>query len=50
MRTVETKIYEIQELSSKAREKAINNLRHTNVCHDWRDYTLECLCIDLGKI
>ncbi|MEN6291629.1 MAG: hypothetical protein ABFD07_06385, partial [Methanobacterium sp.] len=39
MRTIRTKIYKFEELSSDAQAKAIDNLRDINVDYDWWQFT-----------
>ena len=43
MRTIEVKLYQFEELSTEAKEKAIEKNRTTNVDHDWWDYTYESM-------
>lgn len=41
MRTVEMKVFTFDELSEKAKEKAIGNLRHINVDYNWWEFVYE---------
>lgn len=41
MRTIETTLYQFDELTDKAKERALNNCRECNVDHDWWDYIYE---------
>ena len=42
MRTIETVVYKFDELSDKAKEKAVENLFYVNLeCFDWWDSTYE---------
>lgn len=38
MQTITTTVYNFDELSKESQGKAIDNLRHVNVKHDWWDY------------
>lgn len=46
MKTIETKVYQFDELSDKAKEKAIEWGRDLNVSHDWWDF----ICDDASNI
>jgi hypothetical protein len=41
MRTIEVKLYQFNELSAEAKEKAIENLIDINVGHEWWEFTYE---------
>ena len=41
MRTIEVNLYEFEELSTEAKEKAIEKNRHINVDYDWWDCTYD---------
>ena len=41
MRTIEVNLYEFEELSTEAKEKAIEKNRHINVDYDWWDWLYE---------
>lgn len=43
MRTIEVKLYQFEELSTEAKEKAIEKNRTTNVERDWWDCTYESM-------
>ena len=44
MRTIEVNLYEFEELSTEAKEKAIEKNRHINVDYDWYDWITEGMC------
>lgn len=48
MRTIETGIYEYDELSATAKEKAVENLADLNVCYDWWQQTYDWLSDEFG--
>lgn len=41
MKTISVNLYELSELSDKAKQKAISNLSDINVSHDWWDCTYD---------
>ncbi len=41
MRTIETKVYKFDELSTEAQKKAVENLFDINVDHNWWEFTYD---------